>query len=104
MGNNINLVVYPAKNLEKTKIVFSKFLGVDPYVQGSYYVGYKLDNLEVGLDPNGQAIICYVDVTDIKSSLQNLIDAGAAIQQDQRRRWRPVNCTNQRRQRQCVRS
>ena len=82
MANNIKLLVYPAKNLEKTKSFYSKFLGVEPYVDGPYYVGYKLDNLEVGLDPNGQAVICYIDVTDIKSSLQTLVDAGAAIQQD----------------------
>ena len=44
--------------------------------------GYKLENPEVGLDPNDQAVICYIDVTDIKSSLQTLIDAGAVIQQD----------------------
>ena len=36
----------------------------------------------MGLDPNGQAVICYIDVTDIKSSLQTLVDTGAIIQQD----------------------
>ncbi len=84
MANNIKLIVYPAKDLEKAKSVYSKFLGVDPYVDGGYYVGYKLDNLEVGLDPNGQAVICYIDVTDIKSSLRALVNAGAVIQQDVR--------------------
>jgi predicted enzyme related to lactoylglutathione lyase len=57
-------------------------LGVEPYVDSTYYVGYKLGNLEVGLDPNGKAVICYIDVIDIKSSLQTLVDAGAVIQQD----------------------
>jgi predicted enzyme related to lactoylglutathione lyase len=82
MANNIKLIVYPAKDLEKTKSFYSKFLGVEPYVDGPYYVGYKLDNLEVGLDPNGQAVTGYIDVTDIMSSLQTLVDAGAVIQQD----------------------
>jgi predicted enzyme related to lactoylglutathione lyase len=36
----------------------------------------------VGLDPHGQAVICYIDVTDIKKSLQTLADAGAVVQQD----------------------
>jgi predicted enzyme related to lactoylglutathione lyase len=36
----------------------------------------------VGLDPNGQAVICYIDVADTKSSFQTLVDAGAGIQQD----------------------
>lgn len=82
MANNIKLIVYPAKDLEKTKSICSKFLSVEPYVDGTYYVGYKLDNLEVGLDPHGQAVIAYIDVTDIKKSLQTLVDAGAVIQQD----------------------
>jgi len=82
MANSIKLIVYPAEDLKKTKSVWRKFLGVEPYVDGPYYVGYKLDNLEVGLDPNGQAVICYIDVTDIKDSLQTLVDVGAVIQQD----------------------
>ena len=82
MAKNIKVIVYPAKDLEKTKSVFRKFLGVEPYVDGPYYVGYRLDNLEVGLDPNGHAVVCYIDVTDIKDSLQTLVDAGAVIQQD----------------------
>jgi predicted enzyme related to lactoylglutathione lyase len=82
MANNIKVIVFPAKDLKKTKSVCSKFLGVEPYVDGPYYAGYKLENLEVGLDPNGQAVICYIDVADIKISLQALLDAGAIIQQD----------------------
>lgn len=46
MANNIKLIVYPAKDLEKTKSICSKFLSVEPYVDGTYYVGYKLDNLK----------------------------------------------------------
>ena len=84
MAQNIKLIVYPAKNLKEAKALFSEFLGVEPYVDGPYYVGYKLDNLEVGLDPHGQAVICYIDVVDIKKSLLTLVDAGWVIQQDVR--------------------
>jgi len=82
MAQNIKLIVYPAKNLKEAKALFSAFLGVEPYVDGPYYVGYKLENLEVGLDPHGQAVICYIDVVDIKKSLLTLVDAGWVIQQD----------------------
>ena len=51
MAKNIKLIVYPAKDLDGAKALFSKFLGVEPYVDRSYYVGYKLDKLEVGLIP-----------------------------------------------------
>src|SRR5438105_15774208 len=82
MAKDIKLIVYPAKDLEAAKALFGKFLGVEPYVDGPYYVGYKLNDLEVGLDPNGQAVVGYIDVADIKSYLQALVDAGATTHQD----------------------
>jgi predicted enzyme related to lactoylglutathione lyase len=82
MAQNIKLIVYPVSDLEAAKTLYGKFLGVEPYVDGPYYVGYKLDGLEVGLDPNGQAVVGYIDVADIESSLQDLVDAGAATHQD----------------------
>ncbi len=82
MAQNIKLIVYPVKDLEGAKILYGKFLGVEPYVDGPYYVGYKLNDLEVGLDPNGQEVVGYIDVADIKSYLQALVDAGATTHQD----------------------
>ncbi|MDB5163737.1 MAG: hypothetical protein JWS12_355 [Candidatus Saccharibacteria bacterium] len=82
MAKNIKLIVYPVKDLEAAKTLFGKFLGVEPYVDGPYYVGYKQGDLEVGLDPNGQAVIGYVETADIKSDLQALVDAGATVQQE----------------------
>src|SRR4051794_23328832 len=82
MAQNIKLIVYPVKDLEEAKTLFSKFLGVEPYVDGAYYVGYKLGDLEVGLDPNGQEVIGYIDVADIKNYLKTLLGAGATAHQD----------------------
>ena len=82
MAQNVKLLVYPAKDLAAGKAFFKTFLGVEPYVDGDYYVGYKVDNMEIGLDPNGQEIIAYIEVADIKASLQNLLDAGASTQQE----------------------
>ena len=81
MAQNIKLVVYPAKDLEKTKAIFKKFLEVEPYVEGAYYVGYKLDNMEVGLVPNGESVICYTDVANIESSLKAMVEVGATVYQ-----------------------
>lgn len=82
MAENIKLLVYPAKDLNAGKAFFNTFLGVEPYVDSAYYVGYKVNELEIGLDPNGKAIIAYTDVQDIKESLQTLLDSGASIYQD----------------------
>ncbi|MBX4210901.1 glyoxalase [Candidatus Parcubacteria bacterium] len=82
MAQNIKVLVYPAKDLEAAKTFFNTFLGVKPYADAPYYVGYKVGDLEVGLDPNGQAVIAYIEVRDIKSSMQTLLDSGATMHQD----------------------
>lgn len=82
MAQNIPLIVYPTKDLAKAKQFYSTFLGTEPYVDGDYYVGYKMGNLEVGLDPNGTAIISYIDVDDIVASLETLKEVGAEVVKD----------------------
>jgi predicted enzyme related to lactoylglutathione lyase len=79
MANNIQLIVFPVKDLDKTKNFYNAFLGTEPYVDSAYYVGYKLDDREVGLDPNGKAVVSYIDVDDIELSLKTLKDAGAEV-------------------------
>jgi hypothetical protein len=82
--NKVSLIVYPAKELGGNKQIFSKFLGVEPYVNEPYYVGYRVGDMEIGLDPNAQCAgpVTYIEVADIKNSLQEIIALGATIQQD----------------------
>lgn len=76
------LVVFPAKDLDGTKKIFSTLLGADPYIDGPYYVGFRASGLEVGLDPNATGgPICYWDVDDIAATVQSLIAAGATLDQ-----------------------
>ncbi len=82
MANNIPLIVYPVKDLEKAKKFFDTYLGTQPYADTAYYVGYKVGDQEVGLDPNGTAVISYIDVDDIEVSLKALQDAGATVVKD----------------------
>jgi len=83
MAKGIKLLVYPVKDIGKAKTFYSKFLGVEPYVDGPFYVGYRVGDLEVGLDPNSKVgPISYTDVVDIKTSLKEMTNAGAEIVQD----------------------
>jgi len=79
MANNIQVIVYAAKDLEKSKKFFNTFLGTEPYVDSEYYVGYRFDGLEFGLDPNGKAVISYIDTDDIEASLKTLKDVGGEV-------------------------
>jgi predicted enzyme related to lactoylglutathione lyase len=83
MAQNIKLIVYPVKDIEKAKAFYGTFLDVEPYVEGPYYVGYRVGDQEVGLDPNSKiGPIAYTDVKDIKSSLQTMVTVGAEVVQD----------------------
>ncbi len=82
MAENVKLLVYPTKDLEASKALMKAFLGVDPYADTPYYVGYKSGELEVGLDPHGEAVIAYTEVADVEASLKSLVEAGASTVQD----------------------
>ena len=86
MSQGIQLFVYPVKDLTRAKTLYSQWLGVKPYVDGPYYVGYRVGDQEIGLDPNGHRTVQtgplgYRDVDDIHSALQSLLDAGGETQQ-----------------------
>jgi predicted enzyme related to lactoylglutathione lyase len=50
---------------------------VTPYVETPYYVGFRIGEFEVGLDPNGTAVVAYRTVLNIVTSLAQLLEAGA---------------------------
>lgn len=85
MSQAITLIVYPVADLAQAKQLYNTFLGVEPYVDSPYYVGYKVGDQEIGLaNGNSTGPIAYTDVADIQASLQALLDAGAQIDQDVR--------------------
>jgi len=77
MTSGMRTVIYPVKDLEKAKVVYSNLLGADPVMDEPYYVGYRIGEQDVGLDPNGHAQgmtgpVGYWHVDDIKASLETL--------------------------------
>lgn len=88
MSEGLRTITYPVKDLARAKALFGSLLGVEPYVDEAYYVGFRAPGgPEVGLDPNGHAKgltapVPYWHVADIKASLAGLVDAGAEVVQD----------------------
>ena len=85
MLQGIKLFVYPVKDLARAKALYTTFLGVEPYADAAYYVGFRLGDQEIGLDPNGHKSgmtgpVGYWEVDDIRKTLQELLDAGAQVQ------------------------
>jgi len=84
MNKGIRSIIYPVKDMAQAKTLFRTLLDVEPYADSPYYVGFKVGDLDVGLDPNGHkaGMTVYYHVTDIQQSLQALLDAGAQVVQE----------------------
>lgn len=87
MAQAITLIIYPVSDLAQARGLFGTYLGTEPYADQPYYVGFKVGDQEVGLDPNGHKAgmtgpVGYVQVDDIKKSLQALLGAGAKTLQE----------------------
>jgi extradiol dioxygenase family protein len=53
MAEGIKTFIYPVKDLAKAKTLYGELLGVQPYMDEAYYVGFNVDGQDVGLDPHG---------------------------------------------------
>ncbi len=84
MNKGIKTVLYPVKDITRATKLFRKFLGVDPYAEQPYYVGFRIDDQDIGLVPQNPegGVSAFYHLDDIKESLQILIDGGATIIQD----------------------
>jgi predicted enzyme related to lactoylglutathione lyase len=86
MNEGMNTIVYPVKDIEKGKELFSTLLGVEPSVDLPHYVQYEVGEMKIGLNPNGHAMgatgaLCFWDVADIEDAIEELTAAGAHLSQ-----------------------
>jgi hypothetical protein len=83
MNQGVGTIIYPVKDIKRARQLFSLLLDIEPYADEAYYVGYRVGNQEIGLDPNGfkqgmTGPVNYYHVSDIKKSLQALLEGGCA--------------------------
>jgi predicted enzyme related to lactoylglutathione lyase len=86
MTERIGTIIFPVRDIVGAKKLYGELLGVKPYVDVAYYVGFKLGEQEIGLDPHGHrqgmtGPVGYLDVDDIEKTVEQLLDAGARMQQ-----------------------
>jgi predicted enzyme related to lactoylglutathione lyase len=87
MTEGVKTIMYAVKDLAKAKTLYSALLGVEPYMDEAYYVGFNVEGQDVGLDPHGHSHgmtgpVGYWHVDDIKRSVKALLDAGAEAHQE----------------------
>ena len=82
-----NTVLYPVKDLDRAKVLFSVLFGADPHADSPYYVGFSVDGAEIGLVPSGHdqgmtGPVPFYDVDDINATIATLQAAGGKLVQD----------------------
>ncbi|MET0622385.1 MAG: VOC family protein [Pyrinomonadaceae bacterium] len=83
MIQGLRTVIYHVEDLEKAKKWYTKVLGVKPYFDEPFYVGYNVGGFELGLDPDmdgverGNNAIAYWGVKDVKAAHKRIQEMGA---------------------------
>jgi len=80
----LRTVIYHAPDLEKTKAWYSKVLGIEPYFDQPFYVGFNVAGYELGLDPDAASTpggkagaVAYWGVANAETAFRRLIELGA---------------------------
>lgn len=80
----LRTVIYRAPDLEKAKAWYAEALGIEPYFDQPFYVGFNVGGYELGLDPDASSTpggrsgaVVYWGVSDADESFRRLISLGA---------------------------
>lgn len=76
----LRTVIYPAPDLDAATSWWSGVLGVDPYFDEPFYVGYNVGGYELGLLPTADPLdgaLVYWGVADVAASVAVALAAGA---------------------------
>ena len=76
----LRTLIYPAPDLEASKASFTKLLGIEPYFDEPFYVGFDVGGYELGLDPGAdvaKGAITFWGVPNADEGYAELLAAGA---------------------------
>ena len=76
----LRTVIYPAPDLAASKAWFTAALGVEPYFDEPFYVGFDVGGYELGLVPAADgpgAPVTYWGVANAEVAVQQLMASGA---------------------------
>jgi catechol 2,3-dioxygenase-like lactoylglutathione lyase family enzyme len=80
----LRTVIYAAPDLAAAKAWFTEVLGVSPYFDEPFYVGFSVGGYELGLDPNADPAtggVAYWGVDDADAALVQLVAACATARE-----------------------
>ena len=80
----LRTAIYYAPDLAKAKSWYSRILGLEPYFDQPFYVGFNIGGYELGLDPVSSSsastgsVVVYWGVANADAALKRLLSTGAA--------------------------
>lgn len=83
MFQGLRTVIYHVDDLQKAKEWYSNILGIKPYFDEPFYVGFSVGGYELGLDPDmegvskGSSVVAYWGVKDAAAAYQRVLELGA---------------------------
>ena len=83
----LRTAVYYVNDIDKAKDWYSSVLGIAPYFDEPFYVGFNVAGFELGLHPDegrskGAGHVAYWGVDDAAEALRRLLDLGATASED----------------------
>jgi predicted enzyme related to lactoylglutathione lyase len=85
--DGLRTVIYHVNDIVMAKEWYTKILGIPPYFDQPFYVGFSVGGFELGLHPDmagitmGTNVVAYWGVADARRSYQRLLDLGATAHQ-----------------------
>ena len=81
MTQGVKTIIIPVRDLAAARALYCTVLGVQPYADEPYYVGFRVGDQEIGLDPHGHdhdmtGPVGYYHVDNVEESLRQAVDAG----------------------------
>ncbi|MFC4912166.1 VOC family protein [Actinomadura gamaensis] len=89
MTQGVKTIIYSVSDVPAAKERLDVLLGIEPYSNEPYYVGYKVNGQDIGLTPKrgddaAAGPVCFFEVADIKSAIQDLTGKGLEVVEDVR--------------------
>lgn len=79
----LRTAIYPTPDLQGGKAWYTEVLGMEPYFDEPFYVGFAPGGFELGLIPDGEpgtaGVQVYWSTTDAAAEVSRLISIGAAV-------------------------
>jgi predicted enzyme related to lactoylglutathione lyase len=85
MFQGLRTVIYHVSDLDRAKAWYALVLGLEPYFDQPFYVGFNVGGFELGLDPDTTGFECgsggvaaFWGVTDCEAAFNRLLELGAS--------------------------